>query len=119
MNSSDTEQRLREIVDSIPGLVVLLTAEGQVEFVNRKGLEYFGKTLEELKSWETADVVPHDVIEYWDGGSLKVFHDIVTMKFDDPTQKIVKPLMTHFFYMDKADPSKVSRWVGSAGPTGF
>ena len=60
MNSSDTEQRLREIVDSIPGLVVLLTAEGQVEFVNRKGLEYFGKTLEELKSWQTADVVPPD-----------------------------------------------------------
>jgi PAS domain S-box-containing protein len=60
MNSSDTEQRLRETVDSIPGLVVLLTAEGQVEFVNRKGLEYFGKTLEELKSWETADVVPPD-----------------------------------------------------------
>jgi PAS domain S-box-containing protein len=64
MNSSDhvqdSEQRLRQIVDSIPGLVVLLTAEGQVEFVNRKGLEYFGKTLEELKSWETADVVPPD-----------------------------------------------------------
>jgi len=64
MNSSDhvqdSEQRLRQIVDSIPGLVVLLTAEGHVEFVNRKGLEYFGKTLEELKSWETADVVPPD-----------------------------------------------------------
>src|ERR1700693_2629927 len=64
MNSTDhvqdSEQRLRQIVDSIPGLVVLLTAEGQVEFVNRKGLEYFGKTLEELKSWETADVVPPD-----------------------------------------------------------
>ena len=62
MNSSDhvqdSEQRLRQIVDSIPGLIVLLTAEGQVEFVNRKGLEYFGKTLEELKSWQTADVVP-------------------------------------------------------------
>jgi PAS domain S-box-containing protein len=64
MNSSDhirdSEQRLRQIVDSIPGLVVLLTAEGRVEFVNRKGLEYFGKTLEELKSWETAEVVPPD-----------------------------------------------------------
>jgi PAS domain S-box-containing protein len=60
MNSSDTEQRLLQIVDSIPGLVVLLTAEGQVEFVNRKGLEYFGKTLEELKSWDTTDVVPAD-----------------------------------------------------------
>jgi PAS domain S-box-containing protein len=66
MNSTDhvqdSEQRLRQIVDSIPGLVVLLTAEGQVEFVNRRGLEYFGKTLEELKSWETEDVVPLDEV---------------------------------------------------------
>ena len=64
MNSSDhvqdSEQILLQIVDSIPGLVVLLNAEGQVEFVNRRGLEYFGKTLEELKSWQTADVVPPD-----------------------------------------------------------
>jgi hypothetical protein len=30
-----------------------------------------------------------------------------------------KPSMAHFFYMDKADPSKVSRWVGAVGPIGF
>jgi len=40
MNSSDqvqdSEQRLLQIVDRIPGLVVLVTAEGQVEFVNRQ-----------------------------------------------------------------------------------
>jgi len=40
------------------------------------------------------------------------------MKFDDPSMETVKPTMTHFFYMDEADPSKVSRWVGSVGPTG-
>jgi hypothetical protein len=39
----------------------------------------------------------HDVVEFWDGGTLKVFHGIVTMKFDDPSQKTVKPTMTHFF----------------------
>jgi len=61
----------------------------------------------------------HDVVEYWDGGSLKVFRGIVTMKFDDTSKGIVKPVMTHFFYMDKADSSKVSRWIGSVGPTGF
>jgi hypothetical protein len=27
--------------------------------------------------------------------------------------------MTHFFYMDANDPSKVSRWIGSVGPTEF
>ena len=61
----------------------------------------------------------HDVAEYWDGGSLKIFRGIVTMKFDDPNMKTVKPVMTHFFYMDGKDPSKVSRWFGSVGPTGF
>ena len=33
-----------------------------------------------------------------------------------PGKQPVKPVMTHFFYMDAADPSKVSRWVGSVGP---
>ena len=61
----------------------------------------------------------HDVVEYWDGGSLKVFRGIVTMKFDDPSKKTVKPVMTHFFYMDTADPSKVKRWIGAVGPTQF
>jgi PAS domain-containing protein len=33
----------RLIVDSIPGLVALLTVEGDVQFVNRQILEYTGK----------------------------------------------------------------------------
>ena len=61
----------------------------------------------------------HDVVEYWDGGLLKIFRGIVTMKFDDPSKNTVKPTMVHFFYMDKADPSKVSRWIGAVGPTEF
>jgi hypothetical protein len=61
----------------------------------------------------------HDVLEYWDGGSLKVFRGIVTMKFNDPSKKTVKPVMTHFFYMDVEDPSKVRSWIGSVGPTEF
>jgi hypothetical protein len=61
----------------------------------------------------------HEVLEYWDGGSLKVFRGTVQMTFDDPALKAVKPVMTHFFYMDEKDPSKVKSWVGSVGPTGF
>jgi len=61
----------------------------------------------------------HEVVEYWDGGLLKVFRGYVTMKFDDPSRGTVKPTMTHFFYMDKADPSKVRAWFGSVGPTEF
>src|SRR5688572_8317107 len=39
------------IVDSIPGLVAGFTAGGELEFVNRPILDYFGKTLEELRYW--------------------------------------------------------------------
>ena len=61
----------------------------------------------------------HDVAEYWDGGSLKVFRGFVTMKPNDPSQKTVKPAMTHFFYMDSMDPGKVAHWFGSVGPVAF
>ena len=61
----------------------------------------------------------HDVVEYWDSPSLKIFHGKVRMNFDDPSMETVRPTMAHFFYMDESDPSKVTRWVGAVGPTGF
>jgi hypothetical protein len=61
----------------------------------------------------------HDVVEYWDSPTLKVFHGKVGMKFDDPNMKPVRPTMCHFFYMDPKDPTKVVRWIGAVGPTGF
>ena len=54
------EESLRLIVDSIPGLVHTTTAEGKLEFVNRQLLDYFGKTLNELKGWATNDVIHPD-----------------------------------------------------------
>jgi len=53
----ESERKSRLVVDSIPGLVALLTADGKVEFVNRQILEYTGRTLEELKRWGTGDTV--------------------------------------------------------------
>ncbi len=47
----------RLIVETIPGLVAVMTPAGQVEHVNRQVLEYFGRTLEELKEWGTTDAV--------------------------------------------------------------
>jgi hypothetical protein len=61
----------------------------------------------------------HEVVEYLDSPSLKVFHGKVTMTFDDASIAPVMPTMTHFFYMDEAEPLKVGRWIGSVGPTGF
>ena len=58
----DSEHNSRLLLDSIPGLVALLTAAGEVRFVNRQILEYTGQTLEELKQWGTNDTVhPEDL----------------------------------------------------------
>jgi len=54
------EQNLRQIVDSIPGFVSTANAAGEVELVNRQVLEYFGKTTEELKNWDTSDALHPD-----------------------------------------------------------
>jgi formate hydrogenlyase transcriptional activator len=54
------EQELRLIVDTIPGLVAIMTARGEVELVNRQVLDYFGRSLDELKQWGTSDAVHPD-----------------------------------------------------------
>lgn len=64
-----SEEGFRLIVETIPGLIAVMTPEGGVEHVNRQVLEYFGRTLEELKQWGTTDAVhPADlprVIAAW------------------------------------------------------
>ena len=68
---------------------------------------------------DTGFTAHHDVVEYWDSPTLKVFHGKVGMIFNDPKMKPVRPTMCHFFYMDAKDPTKVSRWVGAVGPAAF
>jgi hypothetical protein len=50
-----SELTLHQIVDGISALVAVLTPDGAVEFVNQQVLDYFGKTLEELKRWASTD----------------------------------------------------------------
>ncbi len=52
-----SEDGFRLIVETIPGLIALMTPEGELEHVNRQVLEYFGRTLEELKQWGSTDAV--------------------------------------------------------------
>jgi PAS domain S-box-containing protein len=54
------EMSWRQIVDNIPGLVATTRAMGEVEFLNRQTLEYFGKTSEELKNWALIEAVHPD-----------------------------------------------------------
>src|SRR2546425_2996041 len=63
------EESFRLIVETIPGLIAVMTPAGEVEHVNRQVLEYFGRTLEDLKKWGTSDAVHPDdlprVIAAW------------------------------------------------------
>jgi PAS domain S-box-containing protein len=52
-----TEESFRLIVETIPGLIAVMTPEGRVEHVNGQVLEYFGRNLSELKQWGTTDAV--------------------------------------------------------------
>src|SRR5262249_5943978 len=52
----------RQSVDNMPGLVATTGPMGEVEFLNRQTLEYFGKTNDELKDWALiAAVHPADL----------------------------------------------------------
>jgi PAS domain S-box-containing protein len=54
-------------VDSMPGMVHTMTATGAVEFANHQVLDFFGKTVQELTSWDTL-LHPDDrsrVIDLW------------------------------------------------------
>jgi PAS domain S-box-containing protein len=53
-------QKLREILDTIPGLVAIMSSRGELELVNEQVLAFFGRTLDELKQWGTSDAVHPD-----------------------------------------------------------
>ena len=53
----ESELRLRSVIDGIPGLVVMLAPNGDVEALNRQLVEYCGPQLEELKNWDTNGIV--------------------------------------------------------------
>jgi PAS domain S-box-containing protein len=58
----ESERSLRSAIDGIPGLVAVLAPNGEVETVNRQLLEYFGQSLEWIKSWGTNDALhPEDL----------------------------------------------------------
>ena len=58
-----SEERFRLVVDGIAGLVSTLTPGGEVDFVNKQVLEYFGKTFDELGTWQTSNAVHPDDLD--------------------------------------------------------
>src|SRR5712671_2362898 len=55
-----SEESFRLAIAGIPGLVNTMSPSGELEFANQRWLDYHGKTLEEMKSWETSDIIHPD-----------------------------------------------------------
>ncbi|WP_407179841.1 PAS domain-containing protein [Bradyrhizobium sp. STM 3562] len=60
---SAREVDIQLILDAMPAPLAIMTAEGEVQAVNLPVLEYFGKSLEELKRWSTIDAVHPDDLQ--------------------------------------------------------
>lgn len=61
--SDDGQRRERQVLDSIPAGVGVLTRTGAIEAVNRHMLGYLGKTEHEVINWVTADIVHPDDLQ--------------------------------------------------------
>jgi PAS domain S-box-containing protein len=58
----ESEAKFRAAIDGIAGLVAIMAPSGELESVNRPIIEYFGRSVEELKNWGTGDAVhPEDL----------------------------------------------------------
>ena len=58
----ESEYEARLIVDSIPGMVAVVTSTGDVQMVSRQVLDFFGRTIEELREWGTNEMVHPEVL---------------------------------------------------------
>jgi PAS domain S-box-containing protein len=55
-----SENNLRQFLDSIPALVLTLSAAGEIELFNPQVLDYFGKTAEDLRAWASGNFIHPD-----------------------------------------------------------
>jgi PAS domain S-box-containing protein len=56
----ESERQSRLIVDSIPGMIAVLSKNGELERVSQPLLDYFGRTLEECRQWAVDDSIHPD-----------------------------------------------------------
>jgi PAS domain S-box-containing protein len=55
-----SEERLRLIVDNIPGMLCTHTSEGELEFANQRLLDYTGRTLASMQDWDWVSLIHPD-----------------------------------------------------------
>jgi len=110
------ELTFHQIVDGISALITVTTADGDVALVNQQVLDYFGKSLDELKRWTATDAVHPDdlpgVVAAWQrsvrlgqpyelehrirraDGEYRWFH-VRGLPVRDPTGRIVRWFVLH------------------------
>jgi PAS domain S-box-containing protein len=59
-----SEQELRLLLDTIPTLVWTAGPDGDIEYVNKRVLDYFGATLDEIVGWGWAEKVHPDDLAF-------------------------------------------------------
>src|SRR5271170_2481496 len=58
----ESERGLRSAIDGIAGLVAIFAPNGELDALNLRAIEYFGRSLEEMKNWGTSDAIhPEDL----------------------------------------------------------
>jgi PAS domain S-box-containing protein len=64
-----SEDHLRMVIDTIPGLVWSANSDGNIDYLNKRWIEYTGLTLEKAGGWEwQAAVNPEDLpglLDFW------------------------------------------------------
>jgi PAS domain S-box-containing protein len=68
------ERESRVILDTIPGLVAILTTAGEVAVVNNQLVEYCGQPLEEMRRWGSNGTIHPDDLPY----VIQVFTQAIT-----------------------------------------
>jgi PAS domain S-box-containing protein len=65
----DSEQSLRLVIDTMPGLVWSSRPDGYIDYLNQRWLDYSGYTLEQASGWGWQNAIhPQDaagLLEYW------------------------------------------------------
>jgi PAS domain S-box-containing protein len=108
----ENERNSRLLLDNIPGLVALLTAGGEVEFVNRQILKYTGQTLQELKQWGTNGTVhPEDLPHV----AQTFTHSIATGSPYEIVQRLRRADGAYLWFQNNGFPlrdvsGRISRW---------
>jgi len=71
---SDSEERLRQVLENTSAVVFIKDPEGKYLFVNRRFCEMFGRTQEELHGAHDVDLFPPQVAAQLRADDRRVFH---------------------------------------------